>query len=113
MKCRQVVQLVVFSLVFSLLSACSAFRVRQTDIQQGNVVTQTKIDQLHKGMTPEQVTYVLGSPVLRSTLDRNVWTYVYSFQRGGKGQIQKQHLNVHFKDGQLSSVSGQYYPIHS
>jgi len=108
---RKLVLITIIMACSVALSACSYFRVRQTDIQQGNIVTQAMLNELKRGMSKDQVSFLLGTPVLKSTLNENVWTYVYTFQRGGKGLIKKQHLYVHFKNNHLTSISGQYYPI--
>ena len=108
---RRLVFLTIIITCSGCLSACSYFHIRQTDIQQGNIVNQKMISELHQGMSKEQVSFLLGSPALKSTFNENVWTYVYTFQRGGRGPIKKQHLYVHFKNNRLASISGKYYPI--
>ena len=45
-------------------------------IQQGNVVTQDMIDQLKPGMTREQVSYVMGQPIMRNTFKNSRWDFV-------------------------------------
>ena len=108
---RKIVFITIIITYVLHLSACSYLRVRHSDVQQGNIVTQAMLNSLRSGMTPEQVSYILGTPVLSSTLNKNVWTYVYTFQKGNRGAISKQHLYIHFKQGHLSTISGHYTAI--
>jgi len=57
----------------------SAYRI---DIVQGQTVTQEQADQIKVGMTPAQVRYVLGTPLVTDTLNPNRWDYAYKFIPG-------------------------------
>jgi outer membrane protein assembly factor BamE len=67
-----------------LLSGCALVPVYKPNIQQGNVFSAEEVAQVKPGMTPTQVQYLLGTPVLVTTFSPNRWEYVYSFQSGGK-----------------------------
>ena len=84
--------------------------VYKIDIQQGNVLTQDMINQLRPGMTREQVSYVMGSPLLPDSYNNDRWDYIYSFQSGkGKGRTQ-QTLSLFFEDDSLSYFTGDVRP---
>jgi len=92
------------------LSGCSSFNalVYKIDIPQGNYLEQDQVDKLRIGMTPEQVQYVLGSPMLVDSFNPNQWVYVYSF-KPGKGETEQRQLVVNFTEGQqLAYLSGDY-----
>ncbi len=61
------------------LSACGilpdAYKV---PVSQGNLITQEQLSQLEVGMSESQVTYLLGTPMLRDTFKPNAWHYVYT-----------------------------------
>lgn len=64
-------------------SGCkNLFRAYRIDIVQGQTVTQEQADQIKVGMTPAQVRYVLGTPLLTDTLNPNRWDYTYKFIPG-------------------------------
>lgn len=92
-----------------LISFPGAYKI---DIQQGNVVTQSMIDQLKLGMTRTQVQYIMGTPLLPDTFDRNRWDYVYSNQPGDKPREQRT-VTLFFENDRLRShsISGKFPPI--
>lgn len=64
-------------------SGCkNLFRAYRIDIVQGQTVTQEQADQIKAGMTPAQVRYVLGTPLVTDTLNPNRWDYAYKFTPG-------------------------------
>lgn len=94
------------------LAACSlptmvAEKVQpyRIDVRQGNYVDQAMVSQLRKGMTQEQVRFVLGTPLLVDVFHSNRWDYVYRFKRG-TGSLESRKLSVYFVDGKLESVDG-------
>ena len=91
-----------------LISFPGAYKI---DIQQGNVVTQSMIDQLELGMTRAQVQYIMGTPLLQDTFDRNRWDYVYSHQPGDKAREQRT-VTLFFDNDRLRSrsVNGEFLP---
>lgn len=68
--------------ILSLLSACAI--VQKLDIQQGNVVDDTMLKQLHPGMSKRQVMFVMGTPLLRDPFHRNRWDYEYYLSKDAK-----------------------------
>ncbi len=97
-----------------IIIACLATQVTgciyKIDVQQGNLITQKQVDQLRPGMTPNQVRYVLGSPLLDDLFFPQRWDYVYSFQKGG-GAMELQHLTVFFDPQQrLAALQGDFRP---
>lgn len=75
------------------------------DVRQGNLVTQEMVAQLKRGMTRDQVRFVLGTPLVTDIFHADRWDYVYRFQPG-RGEAQQRALTVYFKDDLLDRVSG-------
>lgn len=103
-----------FSLILAaavVLAGCSfggiAERVNpyRIDVRQGNYVDQTMVAQLRRGMTPEQVRFVMGTPLVVDMFRENRWDYVYLFQPG-RGQPESRRLSLFFADGVLERVEG-------
>lgn len=93
-----------------MITGCSEFPgVYKIDIPQGNVVTQEMVNQLRPGMTPSQVRYILGTPLITDTFSADRWDYIYSIKEGN-GQRYQERLSIFFEDGKLSRLSGDFRP---
>ena len=91
-----------------LSSACNKDKipgVYRIDIQQGNDVTQDMINQLKPDMTKNQVTYIMGTPLLIDTFHPNRWDYIYSFHPGN-GSREQRRITLFFEKGLLDYVEG-------
>ncbi|GHT81585.1 hypothetical protein AGMMS49543_04450 [Betaproteobacteria bacterium] len=94
-----------------LLSGCSfdpvVSRVTpyRIDIRQGNYVDQAMVAQLKRGMSRDQVRYVLGSPLVTDVFRNDRWDYVYRF-KPGNGEVQQRTLSVFFVDDGLDHLDG-------
>lgn len=87
MKIKSLVAILLLTLG---LSACSTIKkvVYRIDVPQGNYLEQEKVNQLRVGMNQEQVTYLLGSPVLIDTFAQQRWNYVFIKREGHNDPIQ-------------------------
>ncbi|MFT7009224.1 MAG: outer membrane protein assembly factor BamE [Colwellia sp.] len=90
------------------LSACSSW-VYRIDIPQGNYLEQKSIDKIQVGMTKEQVKFILGSPVIVDTFDKDTWNYVYRFKSGRNAELDSQKsFTIKFADNKLISADGDF-----
>lgn len=96
----------VFFVLALLLGGCSTYRVL---VSQGNVVKADRLEQLKEGMTPEQVEYLLGTPLLRSPVAENRWDYIFRAERGGQ-VIQERRVTVFFEQGVVSRIEDTQPP---
>ena len=95
-----------------LLSGCANWEfpwVYRINIDQGNIITQEKVNQLKPGMSREQVKFVMGSPLLADTFHEDRWDYIYTV-RDRDGKTTEQHLSVFFAGDKLSRLSGTFMP---
>ncbi len=83
--------------------------VYRPDIQQGNVITQKKVNLLKPGMSQQQVRFILGTPLLVDPFHQNRWDYVYSIAHDHKVKEEKK-LSIVFKDGKLAKIEGDLQP---
>jgi outer membrane protein assembly factor BamE len=95
--------------LLSLLPALAACTVFRLPTLQGNVIEQKQVDQLEIGMTPDQVRFLLGSPLVQGSFDPNRWDYVY-YYRSPRGQEVQRTLNLYFENGKLARIVGQAPP---
>ena len=91
-----------FCLVSLALTACTG--VYKIPIQQGNIVTQDKLDQLKTGMTKRQVEFLLGTPLIIDSFHQNRWTYLYSIHQGDKTP-ERYEVTVFFENERMSKYN--------
>jgi len=102
--------LIAVPLAMTMLTGCSLLEklVYRIDINQGNYVEQSAVEQLKFGMTKEQVRYVMGSPMLVENGYPDTWYYIYHHTEGHNDSVQK-NLIVNFNgNGQLVDVTGDF-----
>ncbi|MCB1915743.1 MAG: outer membrane protein assembly factor BamE [Rhodocyclaceae bacterium] len=95
-----------------LIGGCSIadwLRPYRIDVRQGNHVTPEMVAQLKTGMSPEQVRFVLGTPLVVDPFHRNRWDYFYRFDPG-RGEATERRLTVLFRDGVLAEMQGDVEP---
>ena len=78
--------------------------VYRPDIQQGNLLQTSDVDQVKAGMTRSQVRYILGTPMVANPFDEQRWDYVYTFRRGRDRDVTRAHFIVRFDGDKVSSV---------
>lgn len=89
------------SFLAGLLSAgCSVYKV---DVQQGNVIEQEQLDKLKVGMKKNQVTFLMGNPLLTDPFNANRWDYLYSMRPGG-GETSRQLVTLYFENDTLIRI---------
>ncbi len=106
---------ILFALAFqTALTGCETIMtnlpgVYTIDIEQGNMIDQSMVDQLRPAMTKRQVLYIMGSPMLADTFHEQRWDYLYSDQPGGEARVQKR-ISLYFNDDLLVGVQGDFRP---
>lgn len=100
------------SVLAMALSACGStnwgFPYRP-DVQQGNWITSEQVAQLQKGMTREQVRFILGTPTLQDVFRTNRWDYPY-YNKPGYGKEQERKFTVWFEGDSLERWAGDEQP---
>ena len=90
----------------SVLPGCGL--IYKPDIQQGNLLEKSRVDQLKPGMTKRQVISLLGQPSVVSPFDSSRWDYVSTFQHRG-GRTQERKLTLIFKNDLLVRTEGDFF----
>lgn len=83
--------------------------VYKVDVQQGNFIDQTMIDQLRPSMSKRQVLFIMGSPMVSDPFNDDHWEYLYSNQPGGDDRTQRSVALI-FKNDTLVGVQGDLRP---
>ena len=77
----------------TLLGGC----VYRPDIQQGNLLKVSDIDQVTVGMTRSQVRFLLGTPMVSDPFAPDRWDYVYRMEHGRDRSVDTAHFVVYFE----------------
>ena len=78
-------------------------KIHKIDIQQGNVVTRESLEQIQPGMNKQQVSLLLGTPLVVDAFHSDRWDYVYTLE-AGHSDVEKNHIAILFADNQVSQV---------
>jgi len=94
------VKIVLIATLAITVTGC-IFRI---DIQQGNLLEESAIDQKEIGMTRGQVRFLLGTPMVADSFHQNRWDYTYYFQEGKSKEIEQRWLIVYFAEDQVERI---------
>lgn len=116
---RPIARLLLTVLACILLPACGSLDLSrslvsrispyQLEILQGNFVSKEQVAALKSGMTRQQVTELLGTPLVASLFHANRWDYVFTF-KGRSDQAQSRKLTVFFKEDRVERFEGDDMP---
>ncbi len=79
-----------------LLSSACVYRI---NIQQGNFLDQAAVEQVKEGMTRSQVRYLLGTPMVADSFNKERWDYIYYLKKGRTKHVDSRRVTVYF-DGE-------------
>ena len=105
-------RILILSLALACLTACGGIGfpgVYRINVEQGNLVTQEMIDQLKPGMTRRQVRFIMGTPLVEDSFNRNRWDYPYVMRRGDEVS-RESRVTIHFDGDRMTGVSGDLQP---
>ena len=85
------------------LSACNI--VYKLPTRQGNVLEQSKLEQIEVGMTRDQVRFLLGTPLAASPFTDERWDYL-GFYRSPRGQTAQRVVSLYFDGNSLVRAEG-------
>ena len=64
------------------VTGCSTLAPFKVAVLQGNIIESEDVEQLVKGLSKDQVQYLLGTPLLNSPIHQKRWDYFYSVKVG-------------------------------
>ena len=92
-----------FGLAVLLLSAASGC-VYRINIQQGNFLNQEAVDQVKAGMTRSQVRYLLGTPMVADSFNKERWDYIYYLKKGRTSHVDSRRVTVYFEADKVARL---------
>jgi outer membrane protein assembly factor BamE len=87
-------------LTAALTQAC----VYRINIQQGNFLDQAAVEQVKIGMTRSQVRYLLGTPMVADSFDKERWDYIYYLKKGHSRHIDSRRVTVYFTADKVAKL---------
>ena len=91
----------------ALLSSGCVYR---PDIQQGNLLKLSDVEQVTVGMSRSQVRYLLGTPMVSDPFAPQRWDYVYRMTYGRDREVITAHFLVRFDGDKVTSVEKLVLP---
>ncbi len=88
--------------VLLFLTACTYFRL---PILQGNIVDIKKAEQVQLGMSPAQVSELMGTPLVQDSFNADRWDYVVYYRDPKAKEIQRT-LSIYFVEDKVSKIAG-------
>jgi outer membrane protein assembly factor BamE len=89
------------------VTALCAGCLYRMEIQQGNMLNDSQVEQLQTGMTRSQVLYLLGTPMVPNGFDKDRWDYYHYLDAGrGSGRTFKltRRVTVWFDGDKVSRI---------
>jgi outer membrane protein assembly factor BamE len=83
------------------LAAGCVYRI---NIQQGNFLKQTDVDQVQPGMTRSQVRYLLGTPMVADSFNKERWDYIYYLKKGRTRHVDSRRVTVYFDGDKVTRL---------
>lgn len=111
------IALVIALAATTLLGACASrdssrsgiFEPHRFDIPQGNYITGEMLDRVRPGMSPEQVRFALGSPLLVDVFAPQRWNYVFRYLHAN-GDAELRRVVVVFENGRVAKIDADPLP---
>jgi outer membrane protein assembly factor BamE len=86
---------------FALAAGGCVYRI---NIQQGNFLKQTDVDQVQAGMTRSQVRYLLGTPMVADSFNKERWDYIYYLKKGRTRHVDSRRVTVYFDGDKVARL---------
>jgi outer membrane protein assembly factor BamE len=95
--------LILVSAMLVSFSGCSSFSPYKMEIRQGNYITPDMRKKIKVGMSRQQVSSILGSPLVTDVFHANRWDYTYRLEEKST-LVEQQRLTVYFNGDFVSRI---------
>ena len=86
------------------LALSAAGCVYRINIQQGNFLNQGAVDTVKEGMTRSQVRYLLGTPMVADSFNKERWDYIYYLKKGRTRHVDSRRVTVYFDGDKVARL---------
>ena len=97
----KIIQLFTLGTTFGLMASGCVYRI---NIQQGNFLNQSAVDTVKEGMTRSQVRYLLGTPMVADSFNKERWDYIYYLKHGRSRQVDSRRVTVYFDGDKVARL---------
>jgi len=95
------IRAILATLVVGLATGACVYRI---NIQQGNFLDQKAVDQVLNGMTRSQVRYLLGTPMVADSFNKERWDYIYYLKKGRSRHVDSRRVTVYFDGDKVAKL---------
>jgi outer membrane protein assembly factor BamE len=97
----KIIQCLVLVSAASLAASGCVYRI---NIQQGNFLNQSAVGAVKEGMTRSQVRYLLGTPMVADSFDKERWDYIYYLKKGRSSKVDSRRVTVYFDGDKVARL---------
>ena len=97
----KIIQCLILGSAVALTATGCVYRI---NIQQGNFLNQGAVDTVKEGMTRSQVRYLLGTPMVADSFNKERWDYIYYLKKGRTGHVDSRRVTVYFEGDKVARL---------
>src|ERR1700688_1652369 len=97
----KIIQCLVLGSAVTLFAYGCVYRI---NIQQGNFLNQGVVDTVKEGMARSQVRYLLGTPMVADTFNKDRWDYIYYLKKGRSRHVDSRRVTVYFEGDKVAKL---------
>jgi len=97
----KIIQCLIVGLGLGVLASGCVYRI---NIQQGNFLDQAAVEQVKAGMTRSQVRYLLGTPMVADSFNKERWDYIYYLKKGRNSHVDSRRVTVYFDGDKVAKL---------
>jgi outer membrane protein assembly factor BamE len=97
----KIIQCLVLGSAVTLMASGCVYRI---NIQQGNFLNQSAVDTVKEGMTRSQVRYLLGTPMVADSFNKERWDYIYYLKKGRTRHVDSRRVTVYFDGDKVARL---------
>ncbi len=97
----KLIQCLIVGLSLGALACGCVYRI---NIQQGNFLNQSAVDTVKAGMTRSQIRYLLGTPMVADSFNKERWDYIYYLKKGRSRHVDSRRVTVYFEGDKVTKL---------
>src|ERR1700674_356709 len=97
----KIIQCLILGSAVTLTATGCVYRI---NIQQGNFLNQGAVDTVKEGMTRSQVRYLLGTPMVADSFNKERWDYIYYLKKGRSRHVDSRRVTVYFEGDKVAKL---------
>jgi outer membrane protein assembly factor BamE len=97
----KIIQRLILGSAVTLTATGCVYRI---NIQQGNFLNQGAVDTVKEGMTRSQVRYLLGTPMVADSFNKERWDYIYYLKKGRTRHVDSRRVTVYFDGDKVARL---------